>query len=584
MTRIKLAKNAGFCMGVRRAVNMALEAAKKKNGPICTCGPLIHNPQVLRILEGRGIKSIPGDAGKGSPERSPQGTIIIRAHGLSPQERRNLKETGARILDATCPHVGKVQGIIRRYAQEGYATIIVGESDHAEVIGLMGYAQGNGYVVNRLEEVESLPPLDKVCMVAQTTQDRSLFQAFAEKIERKYPGAKIFNTLCDSTRLRQDEVSNLAKKVNAMIVVGGRESGNTRRLAQISEAAGIPTFLVESEKELNLKELSRYDMIGVTAGASTPNWLILNVAERLKSTVVRKGPLYILAELLRLAAINYLFLAFGAACLTYAAVLLQGLQPKLSWMLIAAFYVFSMHVLNRIIDRASEKYNQPGRIYFYERYRKWLIAAGISSAVIALTLAWFEGVLPFICLLAISGLGMCYNIRIFPERAGRRVRYQKLQDIPGSKTLFVALAWGVVTSFIPALAQADHLTEGAITAFFFSAILVLVRCSIYDFKDIQGDLMVGKETIPIVLGREKAEYLSVFLIIVLAGMLIGAAYLGLTTPAISYYLLISLVYVVLYYLLHRWQVLGSGFLFEGVVDGSLIFAGFLAFLGSLAQT
>jgi (E)-4-hydroxy-3-methyl-but-2-enyl pyrophosphate reductase len=246
MTRIKLAKNAGFCMGVRRAVNMALEAAKKKNGPICTCGPLIHNPQVLRILEGKGIKSIPGDAGRvSSPETSSYSTIIIRAHGLSPQERRTLKETGARIIDATCPHVGKVQGIIRRYAQEGYATIIVGESDHAEVIGLMGYAQGNGHVVNRLEDVDSLPPLDKVCMVAQTTQDRSLFQAVAEKVERKYPGVKIFNTLCDSTRQRQDEASNLAKKVNAMVVVGGRESGNTRRLAQISEAAGIPTFLVE---------------------------------------------------------------------------------------------------------------------------------------------------------------------------------------------------------------------------------------------------------------------------------------------------------------------------------------------------
>lgn len=582
MARIKLAKNAGFCMGVRRAVNIALEAAKKKGGPIYTCGPLIHNPQVLEILEGKGIKSFNVDVDQPPSNTGPSlwGTIIIRAHGLSPEERQTLTHTGVRIMDATCPHVGKVQGIIKRYAQEGYATVIVGEKDHAEVIGLLGYAQGKGYVVKTLEEVDSLPPLTKVCLVAQTTQDWSLFQAFAQKVASKFPGAKVFNTICDSTRQRQDEVSSLASKVDAMVVVGGKESGNTRRLAQISEGAGIPTFLVESEKELNLEELCRYGLIGVTAGASTPNWLILKVVERLKGMGVRKGALHVLEDLVRFAAINYIFLALGAGCLTYASVLLQGLKPRLSWVLIASFYVFSMHVLNRILDKASERYNQPERVEFYERYRKWMMAAGISSAGIALALAGFQGVFPFLFLLAISGLGMSYNVRIFPNRSGGSIHYRKLQDIPGSKTIFVALAWGVVTSFLPALAQKGRLSAGAFLAFLFSAILVFVRSTLYDFKDIQGDLMVGKETIPIVLGTQKARILVVWLLFFLGVMLTLAGVMKWAMP-VTFYLLGSLGYVVLYYWLYQLRILGSSFLFEGVVDGSFIFAGFLAFLWSL---
>ncbi|MDH4267289.1 MAG: 4-hydroxy-3-methylbut-2-enyl diphosphate reductase, partial [Deltaproteobacteria bacterium] len=183
MARVRLAKNAGFCMGVRRAMDMVLEAAMKKNGVIFTYGPLIHNPQVLEILEGKGVKTLPeGDASLffSSVSQGKPVTVVIRAHGVSPGERQKIKDTGMKIVNATCPHVGKVQGIIKRYALQGYHIVIVGEKDHAEVIGLLGYAGGNGYVVNSLEEVENLPPLEKVCFVAQTTQDQNLFEVFAQ--------------------------------------------------------------------------------------------------------------------------------------------------------------------------------------------------------------------------------------------------------------------------------------------------------------------------------------------------------------------------------------------------------------------
>lgn len=581
MARVKLAKNAGFCMGVRRAVDMALEEARKKSGPIYTYGPLIHNPQVLEILEGKGVKTLSGKC-LSCPEEGTPATVIIRAHGVSPEERKGLKDSGVRILNATCPHVGKVQGIIQRHAKDGYTAVIVGERDHAEVIGLLGYANGKGYVVSTLEELESLPALEKVCLVAQTTQDQKQFQSFAAAMQKKFPEAKVFNTVCDSTSRRQEEVSALAKKVEAMVVVGGKESGNTRRLAKISKETGVPTFHVETENDLDPRELSRYSVVGVTAGASTPNWLILKVVDRLGRLRRHKGMAYYLESLGRLAAISYIFLALGAGCLAYASVMIQGMQPKLSWALVASFYVFSMHVLNRSTDKASERYNQPGRTEFYERWGSWMIFAGVVSAGVALALAWFQGPVPFLLLLAISGLGMIYNIQIFPGEPGKGIRYQRLRDIPGSKPLFVALAWGTVTSVLPALAAGEWFLPGTAVAFLFSVILVFVRSALYDFKDIQGDLMVGKETIPIVLGKRKAKVLVVSLLIFMGGLLTIAGPLKWAAP-VTPWLLFSLAYVVIYYWLYRRQMVSRGFLFEGVVDGSFLFAGILAFIWSLSQ-
>jgi len=580
MARVKLAKNAGFCMGVRRAMDMTLEAAMRKEGPIYTYGPLIHNPQVLELLADKGVRALDEEhwerefrelRGKDSV------TVIIRAHGITPEERQRIKDFGVRILNATCPHVGKVQGIIKRHAQQGYMTLIWGDRDHAEVIGLLGYTGGQGFVVNSIAELESLPRHEKVCFVAQTTQDQNDFEKFAQAIQEKYPGAKIFNTICESTHRRQQEVLALAQKVDAMIVVGGKESGNTRRLAKISEEAGVPTFHIETEKDLHLEALSSYPIIGITAGASTPTWLIAHVAERLKAVESGGGEIRFWTKAARFLAISYLLLALGAGCLAYTSILIQGLRPEISLILISSFYVFSIHVLNRLMDKASEKYNQPGRMEFYERYGSWMTLAAILSAAATLILAWREGVYPFLLLLAIFGMGLVYNLSIFPFPPERRIRYRRLRDIPGSKTIFVALAWATVTSILPPLAQENRLLPATAVAFFFTATMVFVRSTVYDFKDIQGDLLVGKETLPIVLGRRNTETLVAVMLVCLTGVMTLASLFGWTS-SLSSLLLLSLSYMVGYYWLYREKFLGGGFLFEGVVEGSFIFAGTIAFI------
>jgi (E)-4-hydroxy-3-methyl-but-2-enyl pyrophosphate reductase len=580
MARVKLARNAGFCMGVRRAMDMTLEAIVKKGGSIHTYGSLIHNAQVLEILRRKGVESLPEDGGKITlpvPRGKDPVTLIIRAHGISPEERERIRDTGLEVINATCPNVGKVQGIIKRFTKQGYSTIILGDRNHAEVIGLLGYAEGHGYVINSLEELAGLPSLGKVCLVAQTTQDEKIFKIVAAAIQEKFPEARIFNTICDSTHRRQEEVISLARRVEAIVVVGGKGSANTRRLAKISAEMGVPTFHVETEKELDLEKLSAYSLVGVTAGASTPNWQILRVIECIKPLQRERGPYYFMERLGRFLAVTYIFLLLGAACLTYASVLIQGLAPKISSILISSFYVFSMHVINRLQNKDSERYNQPGRMEFYESYGRWMLGLAILSVGISLTLAGFDGVSSFLLILAITVLGLIYNLRVIPASSDNSRSYRRLRDIPGSKTLFVSLAWGVVTSLLPPFAQEGRVHPATAVAFFFTTGVVFLRSTLYDFKDTQGDLLVGKETIPTVLGWENTKGLVVLLSILLGGNLVFAFVMGWVT-SIAIFLLLSLIYVAAYYWLYRKRILGRGFLFEWMVDGSFIFVGLLAFI------
>lgn len=273
---VVLAKNAGFCMGVRRAVETTLEMVQKTKGEIATFGPLIHNPQVLELLEQQGVRII-----EDIPEKA-SGTIIIRAHGVPPQKKRRLEAIGAQVEDATCPRVLKVQAIIEKYKNQGYATIIIGDRDHAEVEGLMGYTGSTGQVVSSVGEVAGLVLTGPYIIVSQTTQDEKAFEEIKEAILAKFPEGKVFNTICDSTHKRQEEVRQLCHEVDALIVVGGKASANTKRLGDIAQGLGCPVFMVETEDDLDLPALRNYKRVGVTAGASTPNWVIAKVVEVLE--------------------------------------------------------------------------------------------------------------------------------------------------------------------------------------------------------------------------------------------------------------------------------------------------------------
>jgi 4-hydroxy-3-methylbut-2-enyl diphosphate reductase len=274
---VVLAQSAGFCMGVRRAIEIALRVAAEHEGPVYTYGPLIHNPQELEELRRKGVIVL------AESEELPRAPIIIRAHGVGPAVHARLAKEASRAVDATCPKVARIQKRIEEFSARGYAVVIAGDPEHPEVVGLLDHAAGNAYVVSSAEEVSHLPPLERVVLVAQTTQDQEVFDAVREALVARFPEVEALSTICESTHRRQNGARELAQQVEAMIVIGGRNSANTRRLAEICTALGKPTFHIEVADELPTEELRRFRRVGVTAGASTPAWIIEAVVRSLSA-------------------------------------------------------------------------------------------------------------------------------------------------------------------------------------------------------------------------------------------------------------------------------------------------------------
>jgi (E)-4-hydroxy-3-methyl-but-2-enyl pyrophosphate reductase len=274
--KVRVAQSSGFCFGVNRAMDLVLqEAAATKKGKVVTHGPLIHNPQALEFLRDKGVVPLT------KANKQSAGTIVIRSHGISPQQLEDLQKTGAEILDATCPKVKQVQSIICRYARQGFYVVIIGDAEHAEVQGLLGFAGKNSLVIQSENQLKKIPSQQKICVVAQTTQNREKYLELKDKIEKQFPQAEIFDTICATNRKRQEELKDLCHAVDAMVIVGGKESGNTKRLVEIAELEGVPAFFGETEKDLDFEKMRCYKEIGVIGGASTPDWVLQKVVAKL---------------------------------------------------------------------------------------------------------------------------------------------------------------------------------------------------------------------------------------------------------------------------------------------------------------
>ncbi len=275
---ILIAKSAGFCPGVKRAIECVLELEKQGHKPIYTVGPLIHNKQVTDSLEAKGIKSIE----KLSEATNKNGVLVIRAHGITPDFQKEIMALGMQVVDATCPLVKKVHNVIEEYAKQGYDTIIVGDSKHAEVIGLMGYTQNKGIVVGNIEEAQKLPQFKKVNVVSQTTQKEETFLQIAEIIKQKAQICNVSNTICHPTKQRQTETTKCAKDADLVVVVGGHHSANTARLAKLCSDLCKNVIHVETSAEIDPKIIADSKKIFITAGASTPICLVEEIADYIK--------------------------------------------------------------------------------------------------------------------------------------------------------------------------------------------------------------------------------------------------------------------------------------------------------------
>ncbi|WP_353097120.1 bifunctional 4-hydroxy-3-methylbut-2-enyl diphosphate reductase/30S ribosomal protein S1 [Tissierella praeacuta] len=270
---IIIADNAGFCFGVKRAVDLATSELSDSNKNIYSLGPLVHNPQVVKQFEENGLKPINGI------EEVENGRIVIRAHGVSKSIIDEINDINLDIIDSTCPYVKSVHKRVEEYQNQGYNIVIIGDSNHPEIIGINGWCNNKAFIINSLEEAEELPEMEKICVVSQTTNTQEKFETLSKVIEKKGNEVKIFNTICNATSLRQESCKEVSGKVDAMIVIGGYHSSNTNKLVEISKKYCRNVYHIETFKELPLQVLSKFNKIGITAGASTPDWIIKEVVE-----------------------------------------------------------------------------------------------------------------------------------------------------------------------------------------------------------------------------------------------------------------------------------------------------------------
>lgn len=277
---------AGFCFGVKRAIELALKARAENTGPFFTLGPLIHNPQVVDFLAGKGIQVIEDLAA------AKEGTLIIRSHGVEPEVLAAAQELGLKVVDATCPFVRRAQRLAKDLTEEGYTVVVVGDKNHPEVSGIVGWTGGKAQVVENPEEAARLPEHPRLGVIAQTTQPLSNFEAVVKVLKSRDRVAgevgnghgaevKVFETICHAVAERQQAALELARRVEVMVVVGGYESANTQKLTRICLQTGTPTYHIETADQLKPEWFAGVRAAGLTAGASTPDWIIEEVERRM---------------------------------------------------------------------------------------------------------------------------------------------------------------------------------------------------------------------------------------------------------------------------------------------------------------
>ncbi|MDQ7779354.1 MAG: 4-hydroxy-3-methylbut-2-enyl diphosphate reductase [Planctomycetota bacterium] len=671
--RVIVAETAGFCWGVKRAVEQVLSLARAHKGPVCTLGPLIHNRKLLSQLEGLGITSVTlddlrGDKGaqatgvkpahghseppdracrdgepsascagsvsespshtgeempkqvrhdgKGGVSESPPYTVeempkqvrhdgkngipgfhsaametmasasardrrlvVIRAHGVTPQVMDQVRACGVAVHDATCPLVRRAQETVKKKAGEGMDVVIVGDRGHAEVEGLVGYSGGKACVIAGPAEISTIAASDvPTCAIAQTTQDMEIFQQSVAELAKIRTCCEAVDTICGSTKKRQHETRQLAKQVDVMVVVGDRTSANTARLKTVSESAGARTILVEDPSEMSVSDFAGVRTVGITAGASTPSWLIGSIVDRLHHISRQRsgGMTRALLRALDLLVHANVVAAFGAACLVFATSRFQEIPFPAVAATIAALYVFSMHTLNRYVDRLVLPASEEVGSLIYRRYPVPILVACVLTGLAAVATALRLGWLPFVLVaLSVAG-GAVYGVKILPPTLSGLFGIRRIKDIPASKDLSTAGGWAMLTAVVPFAATRTDAGARTLLAFVFAFVLVLIRSTMLGMRSVQRDIIVGRETVFNVLGPRGTKIALALLISVLAAPLVGLALLGDVSLALR--LGIVLLYVVLYIGLQTAKILPHGTPGEFVIEAQFILCGVAALL------
>ena len=523
-------------MGVRNAILRIVHEINSSDDELFVYGPLIHNPQTIDVLHGRGMRTID------SIENISDKKIAIRTHGIPVEENRILRECAAEVINLTCPRVAKVQSIIKKHSSQGSHTIITGDRDHAEVIGLMSYASHGFTVISDAADADSIPPADSYLVVSQTTFDRELFKKIVARIQEQYPCVTVFDTICDSTRYRQEDViQGIMSGNDTLVVIGGRNSANTRRLAQIGRENNVRTFQVETEQELKDEDFADSQSVLVTAGTSTPGWIINNVLEKLFYINFKRSNLLFKAITVFLEFIvRTNILAAGAAffitlmTLAYTGVPVNYILPILSFL-----YIFSMYSIYNYFEKDLLKLVNPYKYVIYQKFGVPLLLASIASMGLSIYLA--SGFNP-VTTAVVAGsylLGLLYSTNPV-KNVIKKISRGFIRKIYNSK-IVACFGWIIMTVLMPMTATTLSLPALiSLSAFIF--VLVFLRTALLDLIAFQGDLILGKETLPVLIGTRSVTRVSVM--VALLGMI---AY-GLITASLELWPFLILIINTAYFL------------------------------------
>ena len=552
-------------MGVKNAILRIVNEMNTTGNEIYVHGPIIHNPQTISILESRGLVTVKGD------EPLDGKTVAIRTHGIPHERLLEIRKYSGRLINLTCPRVANVQAIIKKHSRQGYYTVITGDVDHAEVIGLKSYASSGVSVISSPDDVRTVPAAEKYIAVSQTTFDRELFSSIIEKLKHRMGNRLlVFNTICSSTHSRQEDVANALKRgIDVLVVVGGKNSANTRRLAELGSEGGIRTFHVETSEELNEKDFRKQDRVFVTAGASTPGWIINNVLEKLYYIQYRQGSTLVnfLKKTFEFAVRTNTLSSMAAFFMALLAPVFVGAAPDYRLAAVSSLYIFSMYTFNNCFTLPFLRESNPYKHSLYSRYRNPLLILALLFLIISAALAATRGQAVITVFGISSILGILYSIKPVKSLV-YDIGISALKKLYNSKTVATAFGWVIITTLMPLIAaDADVIEMIALSLPVFS--FIFLRNILIDIIALQGDLILGRETLPILAGTEKTKWLTTAITIVSIATFLP---LALMTNNSEYILLVlsHAYYLTLLFNIVRLEYLAA-LKYELLVDLNLVF-------------
>jgi 4-hydroxy-3-methylbut-2-enyl diphosphate reductase len=531
---------------------------------------LIHNPQALSLLDKRGVSIVD------SPDEAQSGTVLVRAHGIPIQDLRKLKGRQAKgeifVINATCPEVAKVHGRIKRWSAKGYFTVILGSHGHAESTAHRSFAQAGSVIVSNLDEAKAIPPehLKKVFVVAQTTFTTEIFNLIVEEIKSRATEIIVENTICEDTRRRQEEAGRIAAEVDCVVVVGGKNSSNTKHLALLAQKNNKPVHFVEMASELDLGAFSGSGAVGVLAGASTPTWLVDEVVDVLRQHGNRPGRF---KELFEEPLVSPMLLSLGMATLALGIHTCMGLDRDWISIFVIFAYALAMLLATPFLDPLGLGAKGPARARYLERNKKLMIAIALAALLAAVALGLFQGKGYALAVIGASALGLSYKLRVKVFN-----KTYSLRAIPGSKDILITLALAIIGLVLPAWQQ-DHLWEwSSVSALLFAGALLFARSIIVSLTDMQKDEILGRETLPILIGRGMSQFLMYALLAVAWCLAAWQAFQGTMSVWAFAVLTLCTIYPILYQWIYRIRFSAGRPRIDPGVEPALFLAGLIAML------